>query len=82
MARRRPICPQCGEKISREDEENEYVTRCCECGVMMHTSCAIEIEDNFFDIKDYCNECYEDLEHREDNSDIPGDDGKHNLFGY
>ncbi len=80
MARRRPICPECNEKITREDEENGSIERCCSCRVEMHDHCSNDIDtDNGY--KSYCSECYDQLDKMEDDGDVLGDDGFHNLYG-
>jgi len=80
MARRRPICPECDEKITREDEENGAIEKCSNCSVEMHDHCSKDIDtDNGY--KSYCSNCYDELEAMEDDGDILGDDGFHNLYG-
>ena len=80
MARRRPICPECSEKITREDEDYGAIEKCSGCGVEMHQDCSKDI-DTFTGYNSYCSDCYDELEEMEDDGDILGDDGYHNLYG-
>jgi len=80
MARRRPICPECNEKITRAEEEDGSIARCCNCGVEMHDYCTKDI-DTDYGYKSYCSDCYNELDEMEDDGDILGDDGYYNLYG-
>jgi len=80
MAKRRPICPECDEKITREDEENGEIERCHDCHVEMHNNCSNDVETDS-GYRAYCSECYANLQEMEDDGDILGDDGHNNLYG-
>jgi hypothetical protein len=79
MSRRRPICPECNEKITRENDEEGAIERCCSFGIEMHDCCSKDVDtENGY--KSYYSECYDELDEMEDDGDILGDDGFHNLY--
>ena len=80
MGRRNPICPECGEKITRAELNDGDYTRCGGCGCIMCSGCGTYREEDM-DI-DYCSDCYNNYEEYEeeefDDGDPWGDDGRYN----